>query len=110
MLLYMLELLGGERSFLINHRVARPDLAEIVQPASYSNSLDLVLGESHLRRDVRRQVRDTSRMAAEVGVFCLEGIDEHFECRGRNTLHSMSFALQLGGARRHLFLQPLVQM
>ena len=42
-LLDVLELLGGERSFLINHRVARPDLAEIVESPRHAHALDLFL-------------------------------------------------------------------
>ncbi len=110
MLLHVLEFFGSERPFLINNCVARPDFAEIVQPACHPHVLDVFLGESQFGRNIRREVRHARRMPAQIGVFCLEGIDEHFECRGRNTLHSMSFALQLCGARRHLFLQPLIQM
>ena len=58
----MLELFGRERPFLINHRVARPDLAEIVEPAGHPNVVNHFFGQSHLGRNIRGQVRHSRRM------------------------------------------------
>ena len=110
MLLHMLELIGGQRPFLINHRVARPDFAEIVQPACHPNVLNLFFGKTHLGRDIRGQVRDARRVATKVGVLGLQGVDQDFECRRGNPLQAVALAMELGGAGRDLFLQPLVQM
>ena len=110
MLLHVLKLVGSERPFLINHCVSCPDLPEVVESSRHPDAFDIFFGETHFGRDIRGQVRHSRRMTPQVRVLCLEGVDEYFECRGRNPLQPMSFALQLGGARRDLFLEPLVQM
>ena len=47
------EFVGRQRPFLINHRVARSNLAEIVKSARHTNAVHVLFREAHLRREIR---------------------------------------------------------
>jgi len=101
-LLDVLELVGRERPFLINHRVPCADLAEVVEPSRHANAVDLFLGESHLGCNVRREIGNARRMPAQVGIFRFQRVNERFERGGGDALQPMPFRTRMGGSRRGL--------
>src|SRR5438034_6870686 len=78
-LLDVLELFGGERTLLVQDRFARPDLADVVQPARDPHVLDVLLWDSELMGKGGGQVGDAGRMPPHIGVFGFQGVHEGLE-------------------------------
>ena len=109
-LLHVLELVRGEGALLVQDRLARPDLPDVVQPAGDAHLLDFLIRQADLVGDRSGQVRDTSGVPAHVGVLRLEGVHQRLECRHGNPLELLALAVQLGGAGGDFFFEPLVQV
>ena len=73
----MLELVGTERTWLVEHRFARPDLPDVMQLPTESDLLETIAGETELNRGLDRVPRDPGRVAAGVGILGFQCMDEH---------------------------------
>src|SRR6184192_4329007 len=110
MLLDVLELLRRQRALLVQDRLSRADLSEVVQPAGDPHQLDVFFRHYQLMGDRGGQVGDPRRVPPHVGVLGLEGIDERLERRDRQTLELHPLTLQLGGPGGDFLLEPLVEV
>ena len=110
MLLDVLELVVGQRPLLVEHFLADPDLADVVQPAGGAHPLDLLVVEPHLGGDGGGEVGDARRVAAEVGVLRLERVDQGLERGHRDPLQVGPLGPHLGGAGRDLLLEPAADL
>src|SRR2546425_7256847 len=109
-LLDVLELLRAERALLVQHRLAGADLSEVVQPAGDAHVLHVLVADPQLRGDRGRQIGHARRVPAHVGVLRFERVHQRLERGDGDALELHPLALQLGGARRDLFLEPLVYL
>ena len=68
--------LGGQRTGLVEHFLADPDLADVVDVAAQLDLADQVLSEPERARRAAGIGRDTHRVAARVGILRFQGFGQ----------------------------------
>ncbi len=86
MLLDVLELFFGKRTLFVENLFPDPDLADVVQPTPGAHRLDLLVADAKLGGYHGRQVGHPGRVAPEVRVLGLEGVDQRLQRGDRNSL------------------------
>jgi hypothetical protein len=95
-------LLGREASRLVQHALADPDHAHVVQATGEAHRLGRVLVEAQLHRDRRRQIRRALRRAAQERILRLHRRHQRFGHLDAHAVQRRAVALQLRRRRRHL--------